>query len=350
MKLATVSHHHIIGAISLLNENTYLFNCSMKHICLSSADWFHADAVELDESKLSELVGFKCCRCRRIKSPRCPYNDEPEGDKPEGQKSRKRVSKQGNVGVDSGTIAESIECEPTTPMFPMEEVLMQDDDPLLFSLSRVEQLTEHSSRVDFERNIVGQGPQKLPVRRQVKREGDEGISDDNIHHAESCVPLKTNNLENHKEEMSCAEWDISGNGFEGDMQFDYGLNYEDMEFEPQTYFSFTELLASDDGGQLDGFDASGNVLVNCENQSCAVSQDGIPGQCGMGTAGDRLELTVSENSAVNRMPCKMCSHLEPPPDLSCEICGLWIHTHCSPWVESLHSEGNWRCGKCREWR
>ncbi|GAB4824773.1 hypothetical protein Ancab_007639, partial [Ancistrocladus abbreviatus] len=41
--------------------------------CLKQKDWHHADAVELDESRILDLLGFECCRCRRIKSPVCPY-------------------------------------------------------------------------------------------------------------------------------------------------------------------------------------------------------------------------------------------------------------------------------------
>ncbi|KAF2300728.1 hypothetical protein GH714_015376 [Hevea brasiliensis] len=296
--------------------------------CSGCQGWFHAEAVGLDESKLSNVVGFKCCRCRRIKSPKCPY-DIPEGEKPVSHKPCERVLKKGYIGVgyDSGTVAESKVCEPTTPIYPMEEVLVQDDDPLLFSVSRVEQITEDNSRAELEWNAAGQGPQKLPVRRHTKPQFNaEGMFENN-HHTESSVPVDRNNLMNPKEELpSCAEWDVSSNGLEGEVMFDYeGLNYEDMEFEPQTYFSFTELLASDDGGQLEGFDASGNVLGNSENQSCTVSHDGFLEQCAMDISVDQQEPVTTLESTINAKQCKMCSHSEPVPDLSCEICNLVIH-------------------------
>lgn len=34
-------------------------------------DWFHA--VELDESNIFEVVGFKCCKCPRLRSCVCLY-------------------------------------------------------------------------------------------------------------------------------------------------------------------------------------------------------------------------------------------------------------------------------------
>ncbi|KAF2300663.1 hypothetical protein GH714_015039 [Hevea brasiliensis] len=329
------------------------YNRDLMYIhCETCNSWFHAEAVGLDESKLSNVVGFKCCRCRRIKSPKCPY-DIPEGEKPVSHKPCERVLKKGYIGVgyDSGTVAESKVCEPTTPIYPMEEVLVQDDD-LLFSVSRVEQITEDNSRAELEWNAAGQGPQKLPVRRHTKPQFNaEGMFENN-HHTESSVPVDRNNLMNPKEELpSCAEWDVSSNGLEGEVMFDYeGLNYEDMEFEPQTYFSFTELLASDDGGQLEGFDASGNVLGNSENQSCTVSHDGFLEQCAMDISVDQQEPVTTLESTINAKQCKMCSHSEPVPDLLCEICNLVIHSHCSPWVESSSPGGTWSCGNCREWR
>ncbi|XP_052311875.1 DDT domain-containing protein PTM isoform X2 [Populus trichocarpa] len=323
------------------------YNCDLMYIhCKTCSNWFHAEAVEVEESKLADVIGFKCCRCRRIKSPNCPYRVDHGYEKLEVMKPQKRASEQG-IGADSGTIVESRGFEPTTPMLPVENVFVQDDDPLLVSLSRVYQITEQNPGVDLECNIAGQGQQKLPVRRQGKRQGDaEDISGTNIYHADSSMFLETNSAMNCEGEISCAEWDVSGNGLEGEMMFDCeDVNYKDTEFEPQTYFFLTELLASDDGGQLDGFDASGNGLGNCENQFHAVSAHEFPKQHTMGTSCD-----ASLQSAPTTMPCKMCSDLVPSPDLSCDICGLVLHRHCSPWVESSPVEGSWRCGNCREWR
>lgn len=345
MEIATVRPLHITVAIPALSSKSIFFFYNI--FGLSPADWFHAEAVEVEESKLSDVIGFKCCRCRRIKPPNCPYRDVYEDEKLEAQRSRKRASKQG-TGAHSGTIGEPTMCELASPVLPLEDVFIQDDDPLLFSLSRVEQITEQNSGVDFEWNITGQGPQKLPVRRQGKGQGDaEGAYGNDLYHDESSsMFLETSCGTNSKDEMSCAEWDVSGNGLEGEMGFDYD-NYEDMEFEPQTYFSFTELLAPDEG---DAFDASWNVLGNSENQSHAHLQDEVPEQHAVGTTCDQLEPMMSVKSAADTMPCKMCLNLVPAPDLSCNICGLVIHRYCSPWVEASPSQGGWKCGNCREWR
>lgn len=43
-----------------------------------------------------------------------------------------------------------------------------------------------------------------------------------------------------------------------------GGNSEDMEYGPQTYFSFAELLASEDGELDDQYDCAPAVLMNLE--------------------------------------------------------------------------------------
>uniref|UniRef100_A0A5B6ZD09 DDT domain-containing protein PTM n=1 Tax=Davidia involucrata TaxID=16924 RepID=A0A5B6ZD09_DAVIN len=346
------------GPVCYLCEKAY--NSDLIYICCEACeDWYHAEAVELEESKINELLGFKCCRCRRIRSPVCPYTDPEKKKLLEGKKPRTRAArKQGNSGmdIDTGTISEPLkDGEPATPVLPMkEEVYIQEDDPLHFSLSTVEQFTEPSSEVDLKWNTPiasGSGPQKLPVRRHMKRESDvNGFSSNNPSHIELSAPLEANNLPNHTEESSSplVEWDVSTNGFEDGMMFNYeSLNYEDMEFEPQTYFSFTELLASDDDGQLDEVDASGDVSGNWENQ-CTLSWDGNTEQYGMGTSSDQPEPTISVEPAADILPCQKCSRTDPCPDLSCQICGLRIHSHCSSWVEQSSWGGSWRCGECRD--
>ncbi|KAH7561168.1 hypothetical protein JRO89_XS10G0183100 [Xanthoceras sorbifolium] len=340
--------HHLEPVCDLCQQ---LYNSDLMYIhCENCKRWFHAEAVELEESKLSDVVGFKCCKCRRIGGPECPYMD-PEQREQKRKKRHMRAQKQGQgtirVDSDCGTKSGS-ECKPTTPLFPTEDVFVPED-PLLFSRSRVELITERNSETEFEWNSAsGPGPQKLPVRRHVKCEEDVGdFVGNSLSHVD--MQFEKNNVINPDEPLvPCVEWDAFANGHDGDMLFDYeGLSYEDMEFEPQTYFSLSELLASDDGGQLDGVDASGFVSGSREDLSCSVAQDVIPDQFKMATYNNQLERTVSTD---NTMHCRICQDMELAPDLSCQICGLWIHGRCSPWDESCQMEGSWRCGNCREWR
>ncbi|GAV71717.1 PHD domain-containing protein/DDT domain-containing protein [Cephalotus follicularis] len=318
--------------------------------CETCKKWYHADAFELKESKIPDIVGFKCCKCRRIGGPDCPYMDPSRLKEQKQKKRRLRAQKQGQgnmvVDFDFGTISEREECKPTSPKLLTGQVFVPDDDPPLLSRLTVEQIQEQNSEVDLEWNAAsGPGLQKLPVRRHLKREEDfDGSFGNNFSHAELSSHFDTNNLMNTNVEPSlpCAEWDVSANGLEGELFEDF--NYEGMEFEPQTYFSFTELLASDDGG-------SGDVSENRENLFCSVSQVGVPERHGEGTFNNQpLELKVSVKPTANALSCGMCSQLEPLPDLSCQICGLVIHSYCSHWDESSPWEDGWRCGNCREWR
>ncbi|XP_009337394.2 DDT domain-containing protein PTM [Pyrus x bretschneideri] len=325
------------------------YQSDLMYICCETCkNWYHAEAVELDESKISEVAGFKCCKCRRIKSPVCPYTDPTNIKTQENKKVHTRRPKQETVGEDSDSatfsISDSKVCEPATPIFPMEEVPMQDGDPLLFSLAKVELVTEYDSEVNAQWNTAEPGPRKLPVRRGIKREEDvDGFHESNISHPGISTHGETNYLSNSMDfAPSHVGWDNSMNGVEGETVHDYeDLNYENME--PQTVFTINELLAPDDGDQFDGFQALVDESGNLENQY-TVFQDGGPDQYNMATFSDEVK------SAVEMMQCQVCSLQEPSPNLSCQNCGLLIHSECSPWIESSLANGSWKCGQCREWR
>ncbi|OMO90278.1 Zinc finger, PHD-type [Corchorus olitorius] len=351
------SDNHLLRPICQLCEKPY--NSDLMYIhCETCKKWYHAEAVELDESRISDLVGFKCCKCRRIRGPECPYMDpELKEQKRKKQSSKPQKQGQGSVAMDSGFgITSFKECKPITPIVSKEDELVQDNDPLLFSLSKVELITDNNkSDVDVEWNSAScPSLKKLPVRRHVKQEVEmDGPAGGDFGHVELPACPEPNNHVEPKVEPSVplAEWDISGNGLEGELLFDYdSLNYEDMEFEPQTYFSFTELLASDDGGPVEANDTMGDGSGQCENASGSVPQDGVPEQCGVNFS-NQGEPIIYDNSDVNAAAhCHVCLQNDPAPELYCDICGFLMHGHCSPWEEPSSSEDSWRCGRCREWR
>lgn len=321
------------------------YNQDLMYIhCETCQNWYHADALQLEESKLSDLIGFKCCRCRRIKSPICPYSD-PSLKKTEVKKIRfkgpKEPREEGVVpSCVSVSISEQTESVPSTPLSPMEEdIYIQVDDPLLLSVSEVEQMPEPKPEFDFEWNntLAGVGPQKLPVRRHIKNEkDDECFNWDDPSLVQLPPSLETKNVDNPH-----IEWNVSNDGdLEVGTLFDYDiecLNFENAEFEPQTYFSFTELLEADEGDQLGGVDASGD---SWQNLPCENSRNGFTEQCELGFSNNEGPTTCAN--------CSMCSETTPP-DLCCSICGLKIHSHCSPWEEASQGEA-WCCGNCIEWR
>ncbi|PSR89894.1 DDT domain-containing protein [Actinidia chinensis var. chinensis] len=285
------------------------YNSDLMYIrCETCKKWYHAEAVELEESDIFDVVGFKCCKCRRIKSPACPYSNPERMKISNAKRPQKRVQKTKNPDAepDYGTISEQPkDWESTTPLLPTRVEVECAEDDNLFSFPSIGQFGEHNSGMDFEWNTTpasGPGPQKLPVRKHMKHESYvDGASGNDPSSIESSVPMESNNLVNHGEESLAPhlEWDGSMNGFEDGLLLDCdGLNYEDMEFEPQTYFSFAELLASDDGGQLDGIDASGDVTRDWENSSTGP-QDGLSDQCEFGT-NYQQEPTISVKPAGDR--------------------------------------------------
>lgn len=334
------------------------------------AGWYHAEALELDESKISCLVGYKCCKCRRIKNPQCPYNPEKKEKQTEGKKRSRKAPKLDFSEMDSNSMPAAL---PTKAEF----IHVQEDDSLSPSLPKAEQCTVTKLRVKYgsnnSSNVSNTGPRKLPVRRHIKQETDfyspnqpecfqVGISDSapsetNISNSTDKLPVRrhvkrenssashptitsfqievSNPSEANALISSEAQWDVSRGSFDDGITLDYdSLGLDDMEFEPQTYFSFNELLASDNGGNnTNGNENWGNSSELPDNGALEISYD-------------EEEPIISVGTPIEIVACNVCFGNEPCPDLSCQVCGMWVHSHCSPWRES---EG-WRCGNCREWR
>ncbi|KAF2577278.1 hypothetical protein F2Q68_00000774 [Brassica cretica] len=287
--------------------------------CTSCDKWYHIEAIKLEESKIHEVAGFKCCRCRRIRAPDCPYMDpklKEERQKRNAFFQRQR-HKKGNTRTDSDSeiMSEPRDSVPSTPSFPLEDGFVPKD-------------------LDVEWNGDGSvpGPQKLPVKRQVKREDTEGNNNlsyiDFSTHLES-VPFVRPEMEPTLPVMECNASD-SYNNNNNELMFDY----QDMEFEPQTYFSLTELLTADDSGQCNGYGYDKYASGNTDNPNTQVETMG------------QWRAFLNDDTK----PCQICMRVEPGADLTCQTCNITIHSHCSPWEEESTCTGaNWRCGPCREW-
>ncbi|KAG8371210.1 hypothetical protein BUALT_Bualt13G0063600 [Buddleja alternifolia] len=342
------------------------YNADLMYIrCETCKHWYHADAVELHESKIMLLVGFKCCKCRRIRSPVCPYLDSDKKKVLEEKIDRKRVAQMENseADFDSGIISEHQMEE--RPAYSASGA----DNPHLVSLSEFDQFARDKSEADYEWNntAVSSGPRKLPVRRHIKQENDVNLTYQTDSFQVDIFPPFESNVSNSTEKLPVrrhikrennfldslspqVQWnDSKENNFDDCITLDYDdclgpLGYDDMEFEPQTYFSFNELLASDDGGNV----ASGNGSI--ENVEIWEGSSGLPDNGTLEISYDEEEPIISVETDIEIAPCKFCCSTEPCPDLSCQNCGIWIHSHCSPWVEAQSSEDGWRCGSCREWR
>ncbi|XP_024632372.1 DDT domain-containing protein PTM isoform X5 [Medicago truncatula] len=121
--------------------------------CESCTRWYHAEALELEESKIFSMLGFKCCRCRKIKSPVCPYSDLVRKEHVVEQ-SGSRASKRKRSGADSSseTVADLRACEPASPVFPSEAVSKEENNPFPFSLSNVELITKPKLELNAEKS------------------------------------------------------------------------------------------------------------------------------------------------------------------------------------------------------
>ncbi|KAL0681551.1 hypothetical protein Bca4012_048398 [Brassica carinata] len=312
--LAAQSHQHNPGPVCWICKLPYNPGLTYIH-CTSCDKWYHIEAIKLEESKIPEVAGFKCCKCRRIRSPECPYMDPVLKEQKQMKNAcfkRKKHGK-GNTGIDcdSERMSEPKDSIPSTPSFTFEDAFAPEDDPLLMSVSKVEQITPK------DMDSVP-GPQKLPVRRQMKREDTEGNS--SLSYTEFSTYSESQNFVKPEMEQAfpAREWDASDNNnnmVEGELMFDY----EDMEFEPQTYFSLTELLTADDSGQCNGYGYGKDATGNTDNTNPNTQVETM----------EQCRAFVYDNTT----PCQICMHVDPGPDLTCQTCNMTIHSHCSPWEE-----------------
>uniref|UniRef100_A0A0D9XP32 PHD-type domain-containing protein n=1 Tax=Leersia perrieri TaxID=77586 RepID=A0A0D9XP32_9ORYZ len=100
--------------------------------CELCRNWFHGDALELEEGRISELISYRCCRCRRRPLPRCPYSDFHYSKAPEPKPIRK---------------------ENADDMLSSDEAVGTDGDPPFASSGRVESTVEETIDADFSVNM-----------------------------------------------------------------------------------------------------------------------------------------------------------------------------------------------------
>ena len=324
-------------------------------------DWFHGDSLQLDEDRLGELVGYRCCRCRRRAIPPCPHSDNYVKPEPE-------ISEQ--------TVATSL----LSTMLSSEETFaLADQDPLLASYGIVEPIGEETRDVDISANTASIAPgsnQKLSIRRaqtKISEYLDQAGKPVNEYYIQN-TPSGNGNINfSHMNEISFSEadsvdasellgWDFSkGTAYAAPPDFTSNHQQNDTscgsfvmdEYEPQTYFSFTELLEADDT-HLDNAFGMATGLQDDVNGTGSFAQQGV--------GFDDMSFMVEDGASNMNFPtngptpeevaCLNCMNTQPPPDLRCSVCGLLIHRHCSPWDQGLEPvvSSNWSCGGCRGWQ
>ncbi|KAG8089082.1 hypothetical protein GUJ93_ZPchr0011g26968 [Zizania palustris] len=283
--------------------------------CERCKKWFHGEALQLEEEKIVELVAYRCCRCRRRAIPKCPHSDDYKKPEPE-------VSEQ-NVAMSSQSTMLSSE----------ETFAVVDQDPLLASYGIVEPIGEEMVDADLSMNMMNFNPgvnQKLSIRRgQVKNceyLDQVGIPVDGYHIQNQPQGNATIDF-SHSNEFSLPEaegvdasellgWNFSqGNARAAPSDLTANCPWNDTscgsvaadEYEPQTYFSFTELLEADDT-QLDNTFGMSSGVQDDGNCTGSLDQQGI--------SFDEMSL-MTEDSASDEVACDKCKNPLPLPDLKC---------------------------------
>ncbi|KAF8706535.1 hypothetical protein HU200_030817 [Digitaria exilis] len=329
--------------------------------CERCRNWFHGDALQLEDERIGELVAYRCCRCRRRAIPQCPHSDDYTKPEPE-------ISEQ--------TVATSSQ---STMLSSEETFALADQDPLLSSYGIVQAVGEETVDADLSTNnmlsFASGSNRKLSIRRAQTKNCeylDQARSVNGYYIQDQ--PSGNGNINfSHMNEYSFSEadsvdasellgWDFSqGTAYAAPPDSTANQQANDTsrgsfavdQYEPQTYFSFTELLEADDT-QLD----------NAFGMSSGQQDDGnCTGNFGQHGAGfDEMSFMIEDGASNMNFPaddpspvvvaCQKCQNTEPPPDLKCAVCNLHIHRECSPWEENAQPAegGDWSCGGCREWR
>ncbi|CAL4934462.1 unnamed protein product [Urochloa decumbens] len=110
--------------------------------CERCRSWFHGDALQLDEEKISELVAYICCRCRRRTVPLCPHSADYKDPEPDF--------------IEQTAVTSS------------QSTMPEDQDPLLSSHGTIEPIGEETWHAGLSRNVSSFHPrsnQKLSIRR-----------------------------------------------------------------------------------------------------------------------------------------------------------------------------------------
>ncbi|KAK8447246.1 hypothetical protein SEVIR_8G027707v4 [Setaria viridis] len=328
--------------------------------CERCRNWFHGDALQLEDERIDELVAYRCCRCRRRAIPQCPHSDDYIKPEPECSEQTVATSSQSTMLSSEATFA------------------LGDQDPLLASYGIVEPIGEETVDADLSTNMVSFAPgsnKKLSIRRAQAKNCEylDQARSANEYYIQNQSQGNGNINFSHMNEYSFSEadsvdasellgWDFSqGTAYAAPPESTATHQANDTscgnfaidQYEPQTYFSFTELLEADDTQLDSAFGMSTNLQGN---GNCTGNFD----QQGAGF--DEMYFMIEDGASNMNFPaddpspdvvaCHKCQNTEPPPDLKCAVCNLQIHRQCSPWDENVPpaASGDWSCGGCREWR
>ncbi|KAL8484395.1 hypothetical protein ACS0TY_026892 [Phlomoides rotata] len=262
------------------------YNADLMYICCETCKtWFHADAVELDESKLFTVVGFRCCRCRRIKSPVCPHVD-PLNKTPLENKRKAKITKMN----------------------------------LNYNL-----ISDHHNGSNASNSVRNM----QIITRSTKREtNSDGCSANYSFRSEVSNPSELNAVSSVQ---SVAPKEKIDDGATPTVDH---LASDDTRLE-HIILSFNELLESDDGGHAKDNEPPEDVAENLKNPSWHDEvKPIISGETGIHSAPCMFCSNVERSPDLCCEVCGMWIH---------QLCSPWFESSSNP------EDGGWRCGGCRDW-
>uniref|UniRef100_A0A0D9XP30 PHD-type domain-containing protein n=1 Tax=Leersia perrieri TaxID=77586 RepID=A0A0D9XP30_9ORYZ len=265
--------------------------------CERCQKWFHGDALQLKEEQIFQVVQYRCCRCRRRAIPKCPHSDDYKKPEPEFSEQTITTSSQ------------------STMLSSEENFAVADQDPLLASYGRVEP-GEQTMDADLSMDMVNFNTginQKLSVRRGHNK-NCEYVDQASIPMDEYYIQNQSQGNANinfsHSNEFSLSEadgvdpsdllgWDFSqGNACAAPSDFAANCPWNETscgsvadEYEPQTYFSFTELLEADDT-QFD----------NTFGMSSSLQDDGTGSLDQQGIGFDEMSFMLEDGASNMHFP------------------------------------------------
>lgn len=307
--------------------------------CERCKNWFHGDSLQLEEDRIGELVGYRCCRCRRRAIPPCPHSDNYVKPEPEFSEQTVATSSVSTM-LSSGKTSASA-----------------DQDPLLASYGIVEPIGEETGDVDLSANTASIAPgssQKLSIRRALAKTSgyldQAGKSVNEYYVQNQNTPPGNGNINfSHTNEISFSEADsVGASGLLG-WDFSRGTAYaappgftsnrqqnrtsrgsfvpDECEREPQTYFSFTELLEADDAQLDDNAFGIATGLQGDANGSGSFVQRGVSfgGTSFMAEDGASNMNVPTNGPTPEEVACHNSTNTQPPPDPRCSVRDLRTH-------------------------
>lgn len=330
--------------------------------------WFHGDALGITENNISEVMGFKCHKCRKKGGPSCPHDMRY---KIKSQSSQKILHQDNGEVMD--VQRRKVGCEASsetegTLYLPLSQKV--DDQPLHVA-SPVACMGVTNGTADFSSSmLLANATQQATVDFQtngpVLSDGLQAVLSQHVVRAEENDTLQEG-------------YEVAFGGFDmtSGKRISSGEGSEFVwsgEIYPRATLSFTELLSSEDDRVeelaqfvmdfgYDWFETSEpvtfvdvlgqNGTTDLREPEVENSDEGLfiehYSPLEGGSQDMNAKLNTLEGEEADKITCTMCSDGLVAPDLQCIGCGVAVHQRCFEWSTGGTWMGDgWACDVCKE--